>query len=151
MLSLAKVPIMWGRVWSSGSGLVDLKETVIERKAKLFQILHSLHCAAAAWSLCPRSLSHCCSLLFVRGGTTDFKGPNVTKVAREILLVDQLPTSWCVWLAVPQLARAMVSMTCSSLPRSRWRREGSSFCNAVRIWSKIGKGICLLITVLWHV
>lgn len=37
-------------------------------------------------------------------------------------------------LAVPQLASAMVSITCSNLPRSLCRRDCSSFCSADRIW-----------------
>lgn len=42
--------------------------------------------------------------------------------------------------AGPQLASAMVSMTCSSLPRSRCLRDCSSFCNADRIWTHREKG-----------
>lgn len=64
-----------------------------------------------------------------------------SKVVREGVLVGQFSARWGMWLAGPQLARAMVSMTCSSLPRSRCLRDCSSFCNAERIWTQMWRNI----------
>lgn len=75
--------------------------------------------------------------------TTDFRrrGSKCHKGCRGRLVGSAGSLCWRghVRAAGPQLARAMVSMTCSSLPRSRCLRDCSSFCSAERIWTKTGR------------
>lgn len=122
--------------WVGGSEKKKQKPT--RPTGPQFQTLLSLQCAAAAGCLCPCSLF---PLFVVREGDNDrlqtsrAKMSRASKVVREGVLVGQFSPSRGVRLAGPQLASAMVSMTCSSLPRSRCLRDCSSFCNADRISS----------------
>lgn len=123
----AKVPVMW----SFGVGL-ERKEG----KANPFQTMQVpppcflllLGTRVLAVFFPPLSPAVCDERNNRLGGSKCNKGCWGWRKAPTLLQVDLLSS--------PQLARDMVSMTCSSLPWSLCRRDDSSFCNAVRIWDK---------------
>lgn len=141
----------WGRcrlrlrvrlIWLYGTELMAQKKTSLPSRGLKLQTLLSLQCAAAG-CLCPCGVS----VLFLwwwKQQTSDVKSQMswALKVVWDGELIGRSSAGQGMWLAGPQLARAMVSMTCSSLPRSRCLRDCSSFCSAVRICTNIQKSLC---------